>query len=269
MLAPSDKRKHFRFPVYEDETGVKLTKKNNRGFLRDVLDDGFDYKTSRIPEMKDMSPRIMELDPVEMVDAPDYFGTDGLPDVNEVVEAPRSIKKERTAFEEKKVTLKQAKPRDTATHKAGKNLYAEPKTASFKAPQSSFSNKYYEMDAYGHAKHRKIEKKKASFESSYHLPGEVDKTMFRPKHIPASLIEEDANYERPRHNRETIVDELRKVSSSNLLLMEEPDLDDETVMEQGNQAISGSKKKNQRLEKSLSGIIADEATPHMDNNYFD
>ena len=38
MLNLSDKRTHFRFPVYDDETGVKLKRKRNREFLKDILE---------------------------------------------------------------------------------------------------------------------------------------------------------------------------------------------------------------------------------------
>ncbi|MEG0254525.1 hypothetical protein [Vagococcus sp.] len=267
MLNLSDKRQHFRFPVYDDETGVKLPKKRNREFLKDILDDGFVYSKQAPIKREEKIVNNYNMDPVEIIDAPDYFGHDGLEDTEDISAAPKT---QKTAFHEKRIKLDQ---KTVPVKNSG--TYVEPEKKDYKSPQSSFSNKFFETDNYGNAKHQKTDSRRSKFESSYDLPGEKGKNIFQPKHIPASLIEDSYEEERPRHSRELIVDELRKASSDNLLLMEEEVILDPIIEEVEpvstliNETPSLDKKKNQRLEKTLSGIIAEEGSTKLDSYYFD
>ncbi len=271
MINLSEKRTHFRFPVYDDETGVKLQKKRNREFLKDILDDGFTYKKiddgNRSEKKKSFNKNI---DPVDMIDAPDYFGHDGLIETEQIKAAPKN---QKSAFHEKKIKL------DQKIVPVKNSNYVVPEQKEYSSPQSTFSNQYLETDNYGNAKHQKQDKRRSKFESSYDLPGEKAKNIFQPKHIPASIIEDEPHLDRPKHGRELLVDELRKASSNNLLLMEEnavldPILDEvspidiETVETNSTNNIV-EKKKNQRLEKTLSGIIEEEGSTKLDSYYFD
>ncbi|MFW7419139.1 hypothetical protein ACODH8_02970 [Vagococcus fluvialis] len=273
MLNLSDKRQHFRFPAYDDEIGVKLVKNNKREFLKDILDDGFVYKKqeSNLGSRKKNEInkiKTLNIDPIDMVDEPDYFGyTEKNTPVQEEIKA---IPRERTAvFLQKEVKVDQE--RKTLNN----HTYVETSSKEYVSPQSTFSNNLVETDTYGNAKYNKVDRKRSKFESSYNLPGAKGSGMFKPKHIPASLID-DSN-ERPRHSRDVIVDELRKVSSGGLLLLEDdvildPIIDQvEMISEENTESIGTfpEKKKNQRLEKTLSGIIADEGSSGLDSNYFD
>lgn len=266
MLNLSDKRKHFRFPVYDDETGVKLQRKRNREFLKDILDDGFVYKNEEPYSVQAKAINNTDIDPVEMIDAPDYFGQDGLVDTEEIKAVP---KVQKTAFHEKRIKL------DQKVVPVKDNNYVVPEKKEYRSPQSSFSNEYLETDTYGNVKHHKSDKRRSKFESSYDLPGEKGKNIFQPKHIPASIIEDEQKEDRPKHGRELLVDELRKASSNNLLLMEEevildPIIDEVDVNDDHLKEVpSTEKKKNQRLEKTLSGIIAEEGSTKLDSYYFD
>lgn len=268
MLNLSDKRQHFRFPAYDDEVGVKLVNNKRRDFLKDVLDDGFVYKKpeSYFPrgENKKDNIKTLNIDPVDMVDAPDYFGYNENSEREEV----EGIERSRTAaFHQKEVIIE--KNAKTLTNN---NTYVEPTNVHYTAPQSSFSNKLFETDANGNAKYNKVDRRGSRFESSYDLPGAKGKSMFKPKHIPASLIEDED--EKPRHSREVIVNELRKASSGNLLLLEDevildPVAEPIDVTSAESPTVMPEKKKNQRLEKTLTGIIEDESNPKLDSYYFD
>ena len=269
MLNLSDKRQHFRFPAYEDEVGVKLVNNKRRDFLKDVLDDGFVYKKPEtyFPNEKTKKDNIktLNIDPVEMVDAPDYFGYSEEADAEQNPTLDRS---RTAAFHQKEVTI------EKTTKTLNNNTYAEPSHSQYTSPQSSFSNKLFETDATGKAKYNKNDRRGSKFESTYDLPGVKGKTMFKPKHIPASLIEEPADDEKPRHSRELIVDELRKASRGSLLLLEDevildPVVEPVDITLTDNPVLVQEKKKNQRLEKTLSGIIEDEANPKLDSYYFD
>ena len=261
-----DKREHFRFPVYDDKIGVKLNRKNKRDFLKGFLDDGFIYEDER-----EAYENKIEIDPVDMIEEPDYFGSDKLLSQSEVVASP----KRQSQFVSKTVTIEKEHPSKGADKEDVYIATKEEADASYQSPQATFSNKFYEADHSGKAKHSKPTNNR--FESSYNLPGEKNKTIFKPKHIPASLIDEE---DRPKHARELIVEELRRAASENLLVLEpnKPTslnsaeanpVSIEGVPANHNPAINHKKKKNQRLDKSLSGIMADEANANMDHYYVD
>lgn len=267
MLNLSDKRQHFRFPAYDDEIGVKLVKNNKREFLKDILDDGFVYKKqeSSLNSSKNKKIKTLNIDPVEMVEDPDYFGyNQEITPTEEIKATPR----ERTAeFLQKEVKIEKEKKI------FNNHTYVAAETKEYVSPQSTFSNKLVETDAYGNAKYHKVDRKSSKFESSYNLPGAKGNNMFKPKHIPASLI--DDSQDMPRHSREVLVDELRRASSGNLLLLEDDVILDPIIDQVGVFPEETSvnelpeKKKNQRLEKTLSGIMADERSSRLDSNYFD
>ncbi|MFW7412063.1 hypothetical protein ACODIN_06070 [Vagococcus fluvialis] len=271
MLNLSDKRQHFRFPAYDDEIGVKLVSNRKRDFLKDVLDDGFVYREqeSYFPESKKSvnhkTNKTLKIDAIDMVDTPDYFGYEE----EEKSESIKMVQKNRTAaFKQKEVTVE--KGRRTLEN----NTYIEPKTSDYTSPQSSFSNKLFEADQYGNAKYHKRDRNRSKFESSYDLPGTKGNGMFKPKHIPASLIEESHENELPRHSRDVIVDELRKASSGSLLMIEDevildPIIDSVEITADVAPTLVPEKKKNQRLEKTLSGIIEEEGSTKLDSYYFD
>ncbi|MGX7023724.1 hypothetical protein [Vagococcus hydrophili] len=269
MLNLSDNREHFRFPAYDDEIGVKLEKKRSREFLKDILDDGFVYNEPvSFPKnsARKSKKNNIAIDPVEIIDAPDYFGKEAVLETEKISAEPKASK---TAFHEKKVKL----DKKTVSIE-NKNTYMASSGQDYKSPQSSFSNNLFETDNYGNAKHKKTDKGRSQFESTYDLPGEKNKTIFKPKHIPASLIEDKNIEDRPAHNRELIVDELRKVSTNNLMLMEEQVVLDPVYGENFDadsveEIETMDKKKNQRLEKTLSGIIEEEGSMKLDSYYFD
>ncbi|MBO0477282.1 hypothetical protein DOK76_09375 [Vagococcus sp. DIV0080] len=267
MLNLSDKRQHFRFPAYDDEIGVKLVNNKRRDFLKDVLDDGFVYKKqeSYLPnasKTKKDKIKSLTIDPVDMVDAPDYFGYE------EMEETPHALPKERAAaYRQKEVKV------EKGTRVLENNTYIEPSPTNYTAPQSSFSNKLFEADSYGNAKYTNRERRGSKFESSYDLPGMNGKSLFKPKHIPASLID-DQDMSQPKHSRDVIVEELRKASQASFLMLEDevvldPIIDSVELPITETPSLVPEKKKNQRLEKTLSGIIAEEGSTKLDSYYFD
>ena len=212
MLNLSDKRQYFRFPAYDDEVGVKLVSNKRRDFLKDVLEDGFVYQEQQSYSKRQKKQNViktMNIDQVEMVDTPDYFGYG---EKEGIVETPVTPKHKPTAFKQKQVTLEKKQT------KIENNTYAEPSHGAYTSPQSSFSNKLFETDVTGKAKYQNNDRKRSKFESSYDLPGAKGKSMFKPKHIPASLIEDEVA---PKHHRDVLVEELRKASQGNLLLLED------------------------------------------------
>lgn len=265
MMIFSDKRKHFRFPVYDDETGVKLNRPSQQ------LGDN----AKRTVSSQENDTVI--LDPIEMVSEPKYFGEDGLPEMeieraepNRSVQQKINVKKAKTPLTSKTVTPKKTAEKTVNLNnsnieikKMTNQVYAEPSEQEYKAPQSSFSNKLYETDQNGQAKYRKRHHNRKPFSSSYHLPGENPQDLFKPKYIPASLIDD-----KPASNSEIestqVMKELRQSAKDHLLMMDELDpvemVDDTTPI---------SAKKNNRLEKSLSGIMQDESRQDSDNFYFD
>lgn len=268
MMNLSDKRKNFRFPAYDDEVGVKLNRKKSRQFLSDI-DDGFDFEEKIFNE--DTDENVFTLDPVEMIDEPKVFGEDGLPDVEVIQASPKKIikkdnevpyrKNKKTETKQKTIKeLEKEVKKPSVVHTAEKE-YAKQDNEDYKAPQSSFSNKLYDITSQGQAKYNKSKKQdKVSFESSYHLPGENKTKMFKPKHIPASMIDEASIHQRPSSEKDELMEELRKMTQDNLLMME-----DEEVLN-NKQAV---KKETNRLEKTLTGIMQDESNSHFDSNYFD
>jgi len=297
----SDKRKHFRFPAYDDETGVKLNRRaqNRRAQNNRRLDER--------PVMDNVV-----LDPVEMVDEPKFFGNDEVENIKTrpVAETSRSISNniemdevrqlpdysarparqsreqikqtpareqvqqpvrqqiqqpvsQQQQIEERQVSLNKD---EVSIKKMNNHLYAEPSKQEYKAPQSSFSNKFYETDQNGQAKYRKKYSGKKPFQSSYSLPGENDKEMFRPKYIPASLIE-DEPVRKNQIEPNKLVEDLRNASSNNMLSIESTAESFDNTVEQTSEETKP--KKNQRLEKSLSGIMEDEAGQRLDTYYFD
>ena len=264
MMNFSDKRKHFRFPAYDDETGVKLNRQQHS------IDN-----PNRTSESSQADKVI--LDPVEMVSEPKYFGEDGLPEIEIERAEPTRLVQQKVEIKKPKqvVTPTQAIPKksvdknvslnseDVAIKKMNNQVYAEPFEQEYKAPQSSFSNKLYETDRNGQAKYRKKYNSRKPFESSYHLPGENSQELFKPKYIPASLIE-DKIEKKNEVDSSQLIQDLRKASEENLLLMDEID-----PVEMVDETLASSSKKNNRLEKSLSGIMKDESSQHLDNYYFD
>ena len=95
------------------------------------------------------------------------------------------------------------------------------------------------------------------------MPGENSQELFKPKYIPASLIE-DKIEKKNEVDSSQLIQDLRKASEENLLLMDEID-----PVEMVDETLASSSKKNNRLEKSLSGIMKDESSQHLDNYYFD
>lgn len=268
----SDKRKHFRFPVYDDEAGVKLNRRTKKQETRDRL-----YSSS--------ADNVV-LDPVEMVAEPDFFGEDGLPEI-EVERAkpsravqqqiirkpvPKQVNRQPERRVEPKLEYKQDKRQvsledeDVSIKKMDDQVYAQPSKQEYKAPQSTFSNKLYEADQNGQAKYRKRYSGKKPFKSSYNLPGENSKDYFKPKYIPASLIEDEPPKFNEKESSE-LIEDLRKASQENMFLINEQ----QEQMSHSNEETKkeGQPKKHQRLEKSLSGIIEDESSQHLDNYYFD
>lgn len=267
MMNFSEKRKHFRFPAYDDESGVKLN--------RPPQQSSDNAKRTVSNQENDT----VILDPIEMVAEPKYFGGDGLPEVEiERAEPTRSVqqqinvKKPKTPLTSKTTVPKKPVEKtvnlntDNVEIKTMNNqVYAEPSKQEYKAPQSSFSNKLYETDRNGQAKYRKRYNNRKPFESSYHLPGENPQDLFKPKYIPASLIE-DKPVSKSVVEPTQVIKDLRKAAEDNFLMMDE--LDPAEMVDETTKTPKVTKK-NHRLEKSLSGIMQDESSQHLDNFYFD
>lgn len=316
----SDKRKHFRFPAYDDETGVKLNRRSKQ------------RQSPTRPRMTTSAASGMEnvvLDPVEMVGEPKFFRQDGAAELDiqrtntnrpiqqhievekaqqlpeqpvrenrqqryqEPIEQPvrddryqryqeptrqpirqrvqqsitakpnRQQMTQQTSTEDRQVNLNKE---EVSIKKMDNHIYAEPTQQEYKAPQSSFSNKFYEADQNGQAKYRKKYSGKKPFKSSYNLPGEETKEMFQPKYIPASLIEDEPQ-KRPQLEASQLVNELRKTSENSMFVVDSLPENVDKVSEEVPE--EKQPRKNQRLEKSLSGIIEDESGQRLDTYYFD
>lgn len=269
MMNTSDKRKHFRFPAYDDEAGVKLNRHNTRNqFLHDIK-DGYSHHQGN-----DGNHSIV-LDRVDMVGAPDYFGQDGLPNMTTEKASPKNrqpvIPIKKAAYTKKEVTKKEDKPKtlqeeeEVLVRQLNNQQYVEPKHQEYKSPQSSFSNKLYETDHSGRAKYKKREHRSVKFESSYSLPGENKKTIFKPKHIPVSMIEEEVSQPLDSPEKDEVMSDILKLTRDNMMMM----IDDAVMLDDDHTGDQSDKKTNNRLEKSLSTIMEDEANINKKNNYFD
>ncbi|AQP52906.1 hypothetical protein CBF34_06970 [Vagococcus penaei] len=253
MERQSRTRKHFRFPAYDDDEGVKLKTKKERDLFQDFLDDGFVHRTKF-----NLSSQESEIDPVEMTDEPDYFGSDRMESQKQVYSSPRTSRniQAKTPFHEKHLTLPDKKI-------AQKNYTTGNKSNSLKSEQSNFSNRLVETDRLGKARYQNRGRSRQQFQSSYHLPGDDEGKIFKPKHIPASMIDDTYDTKlKSVENKQELMSELRKTADENQLRMAfDPDYL-ETATEPKNE------NKHQRLDKSLSGIMADENTSSA-GHYFD
>ncbi|MGY3765136.1 hypothetical protein ACWOAH_01065 [Vagococcus vulneris] len=254
MVRQSDKRKYFRFPAYDDNEGVKRKSQRNREMFDGFLNDGFDNRRKQHQQIQSV-----EIDRVEMTDEPDYFGSDRMENQKqEYSSAPRkSISTAKTPFHDKQIVLPDKQI-------ARKNYSSDSTQESLQSEQADFSNKFIETDRLGIARYKKHTRPGRSLESSYHLPGENPEKIFTPKYIPASTINDSvpANNHDELKNKERISESLKEIAESNRLIMEF----DSDMLDEDNE-ISDEKAKHQRLDKSLSGIIANEDTSST-NQYF-
>lgn len=261
MIRLTESRKHYRFPAYEDEAGVKLNRKRNREFLKDILEDDFVYDRERQEKNK---RNLFDMDKVEMVDEPVYFGSDRLEE--SVKSASPKRRRPVAVSSQKSEPLKKYENPELDIKKLDRQTaYVDPKK-NYQAKEASYANRFFETNQKGKAKHQLPNTHRRSFESSYRLPGETEKKSFEPKYIPVSMIEEtDVRYSDDK--KSTLVNELKQASTDHLMSMEPTSAQLHTNdLNNDEQTLS---KKNNRLDKSLSGIMKDEGRATFDNVYFD
>lgn len=261
MVRLSESRKNFRFPAYDDNEGVKLNRKRRRDFLKDVLNDDFVYDSQR----KDKNKRnLIDMDKVDMAEDPVYFGTDQLD----------SYVKKATPNRPRPVAAQVSKPHEDSspferpTRKDEQHRYesafVDPKER-YRAPEASYANRFYETNEKGSAKHQLPVSRRRKFESSYRLPGEPEKKAFEPKYIPVSMIEATKQgYSNPK--KEELKHQIKKRAQDQFMTMDTTSMTDNHSNNTEEQLLS---KKNNRLDKSLSGIMKDEGSKPFDNAYFD
>lgn len=193
MVNPTQvKRKHFRFPAYDDEVGVKLTPINNRKLFQD------DPVINRSVEVAAQTPeRVTEpMDPVP-----------GQIQINREKQ-PTQLNKLHTNHSKQQVD-------ELAKHKSNLPNY----TASWTTPTKKKNNLFGDMHKKNPSDYRNkeaIRTNKRTTPKNYNYDA---RSYFVPKYIPASVITDEKG---PKVSEQELVEAMRKDQNSYLLFDEAP-----------------------------------------------
>lgn len=265
----ADKRKNFRFPAFDDKEGVKLPRSNSRNLFSEEFKTPFSTNESI----------------ADMMEVPEESGQEEVPVTPEpyVPAKPEPLKREsRPDFSY------QGPPMEDHVVEVKKPVFYSDHRASLE-------------------KKLKSEKKVDSRSTSNVQPGKYKgRSYFVPKHIPASIVPVDVE---PTFSKQEIIERMKKPATSYLIMDEEEDrtfqydeiekrdISEFEVQEEEakipftrrefKQLKKGGRKedpeslpaitrkkndqsdKNNRLEKSLSGIMEEEISQKKSSKYFD
>nr|WP_051091057.1 hypothetical protein [Enterococcus caccae] len=182
------KRKHFRFPAYDDELGVKLVSENKRTLFQE---EPMLAKTTMQPQAS--APVI---DPISVQPV---------------------LQKQPTQTNNKHVSHSQEQVAELARHKSNLPNYmmTHNKTASPKQKNNLFGN-MPKRSSYGFGSQPAPNKNKAAFSKNFTYD---TRSYFVPKYIPASVIPETTA---PVLTEQELAAAMKKEKSSYLLFDDEP-----------------------------------------------
>ncbi|MEI5992839.1 hypothetical protein A5880_000378 [Enterococcus sp. 4G2_DIV0659] len=182
------KRKHFRFPAYDDELGVKLTSENKRTLFQDepVL-------TKATTQTSQSAPVI---DPITVQPV---------------------LPKQPTQTNNHHLTHSQEQMEELARHKSNLPNYmmTHNKPSSPKQKTNLFGN-LPKRNSYGFGSQQSPNKNKAAFSKDFTYE---TRSYFVPKYIPASVIPEE---QAPTLTEQELAQSMKKDQSSYLLFDDEP-----------------------------------------------
>lgn len=182
------KRKHFRFPAYDDELGVKLVSENKRTLFQEepVL-------TTTATQSQKTTPVI---DPISVQPV---------------------LKKQPTQTNTQHVSHSQEQVADLARHKSNLPNYmmTHNKTTSPKQKNNLFGN-MPKRSSYGFGSDKASSKNKAAFSKDFTYD---TRSYFVPKYIPASVIPEEKV---PVLTEQELTEAMKKDQNSYLLFDDEP-----------------------------------------------
>lgn len=225
------KRKHFRFPAYDDHIGVKLKNENRR-----VLFDGQDDL------MTDTSDKPL-FEQINEFHFEDYSKNE---------KNPHSTVNVRHASTQKA---------NLAKHKQNLPDYRQSKKTQTK--RNSQTNFGYTRHA-SPSEQRPTQEKTNKSRSVFNRSGR-ERSYFVPKYVPASIIPD------PKKNKiseEELLASIKKEKNAYLLFETENTPYDGKQGVKMNQEKSSSKKTHGVLDRSLEGLINDQGNSLKGNGYF-
>lgn len=231
------RRKHFRFPAYDDVTGVKLPKKEKR-----VLFDGHDALLTEITK-EPMFEQIQEF----------HFADAGEKEQRKRRKVGHS--KKATVVKEDWEKYKEHLP-DYTGHKAVGNTL--PKTQNPSVSPTRRSNKGYTQ--------KTTEKHRTRRERSY----------FVPKYVPASIISEPKEQTIPDRELIQSMEKTEDsylLFDNEPVPYQEKKVDEPSVkpFHKAEKSVAEQSKKERShgiLERSLQGLIEDQGNSLDENSYF-
>ncbi|WP_430596756.1 hypothetical protein [Enterococcus sp. DIV0175] len=252
------KRKHFRFPAYDDETGVKLSTESNR-----VLFDGVDdlmSKTDQHPQQRYGRTKEFHFDESER-------------------EQTHQRKQRRTMSGTTKGTPRQEKLEHYKENLPEYGKHYQPKTTSTGRKQLFGEKNHVQTN-------QQVTSPTRNTKSSTTNNITHERSYFVPKFIPASIIPD------PRETQVTeneLIQSMKKEEDAYLLFDTEPTPyqekkgdktvksfhkgEEETKMKATNKKTTNkkttkTKKAHGVLERSLHGLIEDQGNSLTENSYF-
>ncbi|MBO0482062.1 hypothetical protein [Candidatus Enterococcus courvalinii] len=247
------KRKHFRFPAYDDETGVKLSTESNR-----VLFDGVDdlmNQTDQHPQQRYGRTKEFHFDESER-------------------EQTRQKKQRRTMSETTKVAPRQEKLERYKESLPEYGKHYQPKTSPT-GQKKLFGEKNHVQT------NQSVTSPARSTKSSKTNNVTHERSYFVPKFIPASIIPD------PRETQVTeneLIQSMKKTEDAYLLFDTESTPyqekkgdktvksfhkgEEETAVKTTNKKTTKAKKAHGVLERSLHGLIEDQGNSLKENSYF-
>lgn len=193
MVNPTQvKRKHFRFPAYDDEVGVKLTPINKRKLFENdpIINQLFETTTQaseRANEPMDPGPEQIQINQEKQ---------------------PTQLNKLHTNYSQRQVE-------ELAKHKSNLPNYTASWTSPAKKKNNLFGN-MYKKNPSDYRNKEAIRTSKRTTPQSYNYDS---RSYFVPKYIPASVITEEKG---PKASEQELVEAMKKDQNSYLLFDEEP-----------------------------------------------
>ncbi|MGM0217810.1 hypothetical protein [Enterococcus sp. AZ126] len=184
------KRKHFRFPAYDDEVGVKLVSENKRTLFQEE------------PMLNKMSTQAQTQQSTPIIEP---ISTQPVP------------QKQPTKTNNQHVSHSQEQVDELARHKSNLPNYmmTHNKTASPKQKNNLFGN-MPKRSSYGFGSQHTSNKNRTAFSKDFTYD---TRSYFVPKYIPASVIPEEKT---PTLTEQELTEAMRKDKSSYLLFDDEP-----------------------------------------------
>ncbi|MGX7203303.1 hypothetical protein [Enterococcus plantarum] len=188
------KRKHFRFPAFDDESGVKLVSENKRTLFQDepMLTKAVTQTTNQAQRQ----PSAPVIDPITVQPV---------------------LQKQPTQTNNQHVSHSEEQLAELARHKSNLPNYmmAHNKPTSPKQKNNLFGN-MPKRSSYGFGSQQTSNKNKAAFSKDFTYD---TRSYFVPKYIPASVIPEEKT---PTLTEQDLTEAMKKDQNSYLLFDDEP-----------------------------------------------